>query len=67
MLLFCEGCSPAELAAGSRVTRGICWSVPYMEGEKVDCVQRQAMTPLQSSRGGCEVLVAWLIDHLERS
>ena len=41
-----------------------------MEGEKVECVQRQGMTPLQSSRGGCEVLVDWLIEqgsHLDRN
>ena len=37
--------------------------VPDMEGEKVDCVQRQGMTPLQSSSGGCEVPVDWLIEH----
>ena len=44
--------------------------VPGMEGEKVDFVQRQGMTPLQSSRGGCEVLVDWLIEqgsHLDRN
>jgi len=33
-----------------------------IEGEKVDCVQRQGMTPLMlASRGGCEVLVDWLV------
>ena len=33
-----------------------------MEGEKVDCVQRQGMTPLMlASRGGCKELVAWLV------
>ena len=35
-----------------------------MEGEKVNCVQRQGMTPLMlASRGGCEVLVAWLVEQ----
>ena len=44
--------------------------VPDMEGEKVDCVQRQGLSPLQSNRGGCEVLVARLIEqgsHLDKS
>ena len=36
-----------------------------MEGEKVDCMQRQGMTPLVlSSREGCEVLVAWLVEQV---
>eukprot|EP00092_Neocalanus_flemingeri_P001990 GFUD01002123.1.p1 GENE.GFUD01002123.1~~GFUD01002123.1.p1 ORF type:complete len:485 (+),score=192.90 GFUD01002123.1:828-2282(+) len=35
-----------------------------MDGEKVDSVQRQGMTPLMlASRGGCEVLVSWLADQ----
>jgi len=35
-----------------------------MEGEKVNCVQRQGMTPLMlASRGGCEVLVNWLVNN----
>ena len=44
--------------------------VPEMEGEKVDCVQRQGLSPLQSIMGGREVLVAWLIEqgsHLDKS
>ncbi len=44
--------------------------VQDMEGEKVDCVQRQGLSPLQSIRGGPEVLVAWLIEqgsHLDKS
>ena len=36
-----------------------------MEGEKVDCMQRQGMTPLVlSSIEGCEVLVAWLVEQV---
>ena len=35
-----------------------------MEGEKVNCVQREGMTSLlTSSRVGWEVLVAWLIEQ----
>ena len=34
-----------------------------MEGEKLNSVQRQGLTPLMlASRGGCEVLVSWLVD-----
>lgn len=36
--------------------------VMAMKGEKVDCTQRQGMTPLMlASKGGCEVLVNWLL------
>ena len=35
-----------------------------IEGERVDCVQRQGMTPLMlAGRGGCVALVAWLVEQ----
>ena len=35
-----------------------------MEGEKMDCMQRQGMTPLMwASREGCKVRVAWLVEQ----